>query len=106
MSNQILNKNNNIWLILIATCLFTFMSTLDASIVNIATALIISLVSGFLGNHFYKKKVIKDIKAIRQVSVNSVAYHMYLRQRGNVSVIYLLLPIMLYMMYSMMTTYI
>ena len=30
------SKYNNIWLILIATCLFTFMSTLDASIVNIA----------------------------------------------------------------------
>ena len=29
-------KHNNIWLILIATCLFTFMSTLDGSIVNIA----------------------------------------------------------------------
>ena len=29
-------KKNNMWLILIATCLFTFMSTLDASIVNIA----------------------------------------------------------------------
>ena len=30
------SKQNNMWLILIATCLFTFMSTLDASIVNIA----------------------------------------------------------------------
>lgn len=29
-------KGNNIWLILIATCLFTFMATLDGSIVNIA----------------------------------------------------------------------
>ena len=29
-------KHNNMWLILIATCLFTFMSTLDGSIVNIA----------------------------------------------------------------------
>ena len=40
MSNQVLKKNNNIWLILIATCLFTFMSTLDASIVNIAMPMI------------------------------------------------------------------
>ena len=31
-----LSKQNNMWLILIATCLFTFMSTLDGSIVNIA----------------------------------------------------------------------
>ena len=30
------SKQNNMWLILIATCLFTFMSTLDGSIVNIA----------------------------------------------------------------------
>lgn len=29
-------KGHNIWLILIATCLFTFMATLDGSIVNIA----------------------------------------------------------------------
>ena len=33
-------KKNNIWLILIATCLFTFMSTLDGSIVNIAMRMI------------------------------------------------------------------
>ena len=31
-----INNHNNIWLILIATCLFTFMSTLDGSIVNVA----------------------------------------------------------------------
>ena len=38
MSDNTNNTNNqkNIWLILIATCLFTFMSTLDGSIVNIA----------------------------------------------------------------------
>ena len=75
------------------------------SVINGATTLIICIVSGFLGNYFYKKKVIKDIKTIRQVSVNSVAYHMYLRQRGNISVINLLLPIMLYMMYTMFTSY-
>ncbi len=77
-----------------------------ANIVNVACTLIIAIVSGFLGNYFYKKKIVKDIKAIRQVSVNSVAYHIYLRQRGNVSVINLLLPIMIYMMYSMFTSYI
>ena len=36
MSQSNTEKSNNIWLILIATCLFTFMSTLDGSIVNIA----------------------------------------------------------------------
>ena len=30
------SKHKNMWLILIATCLFTFMSTLDGSIVIIA----------------------------------------------------------------------
>ncbi|MDU1854656.1 MAG: hypothetical protein E6789_04045 [Clostridium baratii] len=30
----------NIWLMLVATCLFTFMSTLDGSIVNIAMPVI------------------------------------------------------------------
>ena len=34
------SKHNNMWLILIATCLFTFMSTLDGSIVNIAMPMI------------------------------------------------------------------
>ncbi|MBR5234001.1 MAG: hypothetical protein IKW03_07305 [Clostridia bacterium] len=76
------------------------------SIVNVAAVLIISVVSGFFGNYLYKKKVVKDITTLRQVAVNSVAYHMYLRQRGNVSVINLLLPIMLYMMYTMLTSYI
>ena len=40
MSNSEVKKNNNMWLILIATCLFTFMSTLDGSIVNIAMPMI------------------------------------------------------------------
>ncbi|WP_297133498.1 MFS transporter [Terrisporobacter sp.] len=35
-TNENTDPHKNIWLILIATCLFTFMSTLDASIVNIA----------------------------------------------------------------------
>lgn len=35
-TNENTDHHKNIWLILIATCLFTFMSTLDASIVNIA----------------------------------------------------------------------
>ena len=34
------NNSSNIWLILVATCLFTFMSTLDGSIVNIAMPMI------------------------------------------------------------------
>ncbi len=36
------NSNNdyNSWLILVANCLFTFMSTLDGSIVNISISMI------------------------------------------------------------------
>lgn len=76
-----------------------------SSIVNGATMLIICVTTGFFGTHFYKKKVLKDIRTIRRVSVNSVSYHMYLRQRGNVSVINLLLPVMIYMLYTMVTSY-
>lgn len=39
-TNDNSNKDYNIWLILVATCLFTFMSTLDGSIVNIAMPMI------------------------------------------------------------------
>lgn len=74
-------------------------------IVSIATALIISIVTGFLGTYFYKKKVLKDIRTLRQVSVNSVSYHMYLRHRGGTSPVNLLIPIMIYFMYSMFTSF-
>lgn len=74
-------------------------------IVNGATMLIICVTTGFFGTHFYKKKVLKDIRTIRRVSINSVSYHMYLRQRGNVSVINLMLPVMIYMLYTMITAY-
>ena len=54
MSQNIINtsKQNNMWLILIATCLFTFMSTLDGSIVNIA----MPTMSKSLYTHFYPKR--------------------------------------------------
>lgn len=76
-----------------------------STIVNGATMLIICVTTGFFGTHFYKKKVLKDIRTIRRVSINSVSYHMYLRQRGNVSVINLMLPVMIYMLYTMITAY-
>lgn len=74
-------------------------------IVSIATSLIISIVTGFFGTYFYKKKAIKDIRTLRQVSVNSVSYHMYLRQRGGTSPVNLLIPVMIYLMYSMFTSF-
>ena len=76
-----------------------------SSVVNVAAILIICVTTGFFGTHFYKKKVLKDIRTIRRVSVNSVSYHMYLRQRGNISIINLMLPVMIYMMYTMFTSY-
>lgn len=72
-------------------------------IMQIATTLLISIIFGFLGNYFYKKKVLKDITKIRQVAVDSMSYHMYLQHRGGVSVANVLLPIFLYMMMNMMT---
>ena len=76
-----------------------------SSIVNIASAVIISVITGFFGTYFYKKKILKDIRTIRQVSVNSVSYHMYLRQRGGVSIINLMLPVLIYSMFTMFTNY-
>lgn len=67
--------------------------------------LITSVIFGFFGNHFYKKKVIKDIHAIRQVSVDSLSYHMYLKGRGGVSHANALLPILIYMAFNMILSY-
>ncbi len=77
-----------------------------AYIIQMATVLIMSIVMGFFGNHFYKKKMLKDIRTIRRISSDNMVYHLYLTQRGNVSVINLLLPVLCYMLFTMMTTYI
>lgn len=79
---------------------------ITAFIIQVTAVLIMSIIMGFFGNHFYKKKVLKDIRTIRRISTDNVIYHMYLRQRGNVSVANLLLPILCYMFFTMMTTYI
>lgn len=86
--------------------LFSSPLMIASSIVNAATAVIICVITGFFGTNFYKKKVLRDIRTIRRVSVNNVSYHMYLKQRGNVSPLNLILPIMIYMMYTMLTSYI
>lgn len=85
--------------------LLTSPINITAYIIQIAAVLIMSIIMGFLGNHFYKKKIIKDINSIRRVSGDSMTYHFYLRQRGNVSVVNLLLPVLCYMFFSTMTTY-
>lgn len=78
---------------------------ITANIIRVAAILIINLVLGFFGNHFYKKKAVKDIHAIRQVSADSMTYHIYLRQKGNVSAANLLLPILCYMAFTMLLSY-
>lgn len=86
--------------------LFKSPINITAYIIQITAVLLMSVIMGFFGNHFYKKKVLKDIRNLRRVSGDSMTYHFYLRQRGNVSPVNLMLPILCYMFFSMMTTYI
>lgn len=68
--------------------------------------LLTSVIFGLFANHFYKKKVLKDIRAIRQVSVDSLSYHMYLKGKGGVSSANAILPILIFMAFNMLLTYI
>lgn len=68
--------------------------------------LLTNVIFGLFGNHFYKKKVLKDIRAIRQVSVDSLSYHMYLKGKGGVSGVNAVMPIFIFMAFSMLLTYI
>lgn len=70
-------------------------------IMLISMCLIISIIFGFFGNYFYKKKILKDIKQIRQVSADSMTYHMYIKHRGGVSAANVIIPIFLYMIMNM-----
>lgn len=74
-------------------------------ILMIALFLVTSIVFGFFGNHFYKKKILKDIRSIRQVAVDSMSYHMYLRHRGGASAANVIVPVFIYMMLNMMMSY-
>ena len=76
-----------------------------ANIVQITAILIMSIIMGFFGNNFYKKKMLKDIRTVRRISGDSMTYHFYLQQKGNVSIINLLLPMLCNMFLSMLTTY-
>lgn len=71
-----------------------------------ATFLLTSVIFGFFGNYFYRKKTVKDIVKIRQVAVDSMSYHMYIKHRGGVSVANIIVPIFVYMMINMMTGFI
>lgn len=74
-------------------------------IMMIALFLLISIIFGFLGNYFYKKKILKDIRQIRQVSSDSMSYHMYIRHRGGTSAANVIVPVFLYIMFNMMMSY-
>lgn len=70
-----------------------------------ALTLIINITFGFFSNYLYRKKVLKDIRAIRQIASDSMTYHIYIRQRGGVSVINAIMPIVIYMFFNIMRTY-
>ena len=74
-------------------------------VMMISLYLLVSVIFGFFANHFYKKKIIKDIRKIRQVAVDSMSYHMYLRHRGGASAANVIIPVFLYMMMNMMMNY-
>ena len=86
--------------------LFRSPINITAYIIQITSILLMSIIMGFFGNNFYKKKVLKDIRALRRIAGDSMTYHFYLQQKGNVSVVNLMLPVLCYMFFSMMTTYI
>lgn len=64
-----------------------------------ALLLLVNIIFGFFGNYLYKRKILKDIRSIRQVAADSMSYHMYIRQRGGVSAIQAVFPILIYMMF-------
>ena len=72
------------------------------TVVSAAITLLVSVVMGFVGNYFYKKKIIKDINTIRRVATDNTVYHIYLRQKGSVSVVNLLLPMVFNSMLNML----
>ncbi|MCD7775493.1 MAG: DUF2628 domain-containing protein [Clostridiales bacterium] len=80
--------------------------TITSYIMLAALWLLISVVFGFLGNYFYKKKVIKDIRKYRETSFDNQTYHLLLRQRGGVSPVNVLIPIICYMLLNTLLSYI
>ena len=80
--------------------------TLTSYLMMAVMFLITNVVFGVLANYFYKKKVIKDIRNIRQVSVDSLSYHMYIRAKGGVSVVGAFLPVFIFMAFTTLLSYI
>lgn len=79
--------------------------SITSYVIQAASVLIIGLITGFFGNHLYKKKMVKDIHSIRRVATDNMVYHIYLKQKGNVSVINLLFPIMLHSLFTTILSY-
>ena len=75
------------------------------AVISLATTICVAVVMGFLGNNFYKNKIVKDINSIRRVATDNTVYHIYLRQKGGVSVVNLLLPILCKSIFNMMTSF-
>ncbi len=75
-------------------------------ITQISAMLIINIIMGFFGNSFYKSKIKKDILNIRKISPNSMTYHVYLHHRGGTSAINVIMPVLIYIMFTMFTSYI
>lgn len=68
---------------------------MTSAVMQLALDLIASVVFGFFANYFYKKRMIQDVQAIREIAEGQNEYHIYLLQRGGVSVGYVLLAIFL-----------
>lgn len=74
-------------------------------IMMIALVLLTSITFGFFANHLYKNKIVKDIHKIRQISGDSMTYHMCLQRRGGTSVLNIIIPAALYSIINMLLNY-
>ncbi len=79
--------------------------TRTSTIISAALSLLASVTLGFFGNYFYKKKVIKDIHTIRRLATDNMVYHIYLKQKGNVSVVNLLMPMLINSLLNMFISF-
>ena len=79
--------------------------TITSTVISAALSLLASVTLGFFGNYFYKKKVIKDIHTVRRLATDNMVYHIYLKQKGNVSVVNLLMPMLINSLLNMFISF-
>ncbi len=79
---------------------------ISSYVLMILSYILVGIVFCFFGNYFYKRKILKEIKKIRQISADSTTYHMYIRYKGGVSIANVIVPIMLYSFFNMILSYI